>query len=163
MGTYNLSRFEPNIETPRTTRYNRQRRQNRDDSSDSSMENERWRNNYAVRIQMVYGNEKFKQRLVTCVHLLYYFQAVADILNETENSSGSGESFESNPSSSTRSPEPASSGSSHNDNGRIPVLQEQEAISNSSSAASIPIINNEIAIEEPTDYDSDEHQYEVRI
>ncbi|XP_058791023.1 uncharacterized protein LOC131664149 [Phymastichus coffea] len=46
--TYNLGRFDLHIDTPRTTRYNyRRRRLERDDLSDSSIENQRWRDNYA--------------------------------------------------------------------------------------------------------------------
>ncbi|OXU19682.1 hypothetical protein TSAR_016198 [Trichomalopsis sarcophagae] len=93
MDKYRLQRSDPAIRTPKTTRYNRRRRRQdiRDDSSDSSIENERWRNNYA---------------------------AVKNLLYDADDASGNEESSERNQSLSTDSSQPASEpGSFENENG----------------------------------------------
>lgn len=54
MVRYDRSKFDPISQTPRAARYNRRRIHYRDDSSDSSIENDRWRDNYAVSVEMFY-------------------------------------------------------------------------------------------------------------
>lgn len=87
------------------------------------------------------------------------FQVVANILAEVEevNRTNTVET-----SSSAEGSEPASSALSENEIQRMSIHEEEEAIPNVLPDAAIPVIDNEIPINELTDNESD-YQNEVSI